>query len=489
MQRLALVPRRSCLRQLFVSCGVEKNYRSRCCRQKNFLHDDVRTERSTNAIRRHGTRRKLSTAPSFSTLGDTGYGIRRWSRSTLSETSDMTNPQHVEAILRDLSSRLAHQAEILSKLKEIIKDLQTGPSSSASRPSKKESKTAPGTTAKKIVSTSNYLQPLWWNTRETQKQQEMRKSICEDCFKILKNFDILHRDTHQLAIDCQKESIQLQHVVATMKQIHARHSTTIENMAELTISIRQLSPPSDFIEMVELFLKGRLACQLLCDHILEASKGKRGGAISLETPLDEVIQDSILEASHLCEAHYLMSPSVHKVDVANTALLIRPWLHYALVEVLKNAMSVTVEQAGAVYQQELQLGEIEEDDGSICEPLYVTAEHRSDSQSIQISIHDQGGGLPPHKNPSNVFEFASSEKLYDRMDDQQTYAMTRSPLRGLGVGLNQSRLMLRHFGGDLKLVEREDGHRLANGVELKKGVSTILELGQDLSRLEQVSKT
>ena len=132
-----------------------------------------------------------------------------------------------------------------------------------------------------------------------------------------------------------------------------------------------------------------------------------------------------------------------------------------------------------------EVDEVEEDDGSICEPLYITADYISDNQLIQISIHDQGGGLPTHKNPSNVFEFASSKKLYDRMDDQQTYAMTRSPLRGLGVGLNQSRLMLRHFGGDLKLVERQDGHRLSNGVELKKGVSTILELSQDLSRPEQ----
>ena len=40
------------------------------------------------------------------------------------------------------------------------------------------------------------------------------------------------------------------------------------------------------------------------------------------------------------------------------------------------------------------------------------------------------------------------------MDDQQTYAMTRSPLQGLGVGLSMSRMMMEYFGGSLTLQDR-----------------------------------
>jgi len=49
----------------------------------------------------------------------------------------------------------------------------------------------------------------------------------------------------------------------------------------------------------------------------------------------------------------------------------------------------------------------------------------------------------------------SSASKWDRLNVQQSYAPVRSPLNSLGVGLPVSRMMLRHFGGDVALRARQ----------------------------------
>ena len=84
------------------------------------------------------------------------------------------------------------------------------------------------------------------------------------------------------------------------------------------------------------------------------------------------------------------------------------------------------------------------------------------SEYLRIQIKDQGMGL---KNKKGAFGFAqsTSQKRWDRLQEQQSYAAVRQPLGSLGVGLPLSRLMLRVFGGDLDLTNHERVGNISSG--------------------------
>ena len=86
-------------------------------------------------------------------------------------------------------------------------------------------------------------------------------------------------------------------------------------------------------------------------------------------------------------------------------------------------------------------------------------------------------------NSDAAFQFASSsaDSRWDRLDEQQSYAMVRSPLQSLGVGLPLSRMLLQHFGGDLLLSNRDDGE---NG--FASGCTATLVLNKNDILFEQL---
>eukprot|EP00521_Asterionellopsis_glacialis_P010290 CAMPEP_0195306956 /NCGR_PEP_ID=MMETSP0707-20130614/37467_1 /TAXON_ID=33640 /ORGANISM="Asterionellopsis glacialis, Strain CCMP134" /LENGTH=189 /DNA_ID=CAMNT_0040371189 /DNA_START=51 /DNA_END=620 /DNA_ORIENTATION=+ len=172
-------------------------------------------------------------------------------------------------------------------------------------------------------------------------------------------------------------------------------------------------------------------------------------------------------------------------DTQNCSLtLVRPWTHHALVELLKNAMASVVQKAA--------------DDGShYPSPIRVILRQNdgddNDEQGrgkIHIDIIDQGVGLRAGSDSRKVaFGFAQSSSLkrWDRLDEQWTYAMVRSPLQSLGVGLPLSRMMMQHFGGNVQLLtnyhdnledsENMDGNtHTSNG---SKGCTASLTLLRD----------
>ena len=92
------------------------------------------------------------------------------------------------------------------------------------------------------------------------------------------------------------------------------------------------------------------------------------------------------------------------------------------------------------------------------------------SKHIQIQVTDQGGGTEEEIR----FTFCQTQKIWDRLEEQQTYAMTRSPLKGLGVGLSLANLYLRHFGGSLTLENSPS-----------VGMTATLKIPKDTSILER----
>lgn len=228
---------------------------------------------------------------------------------------------------------------------------------------------------------------------------------------------------------------------------------------------------------MDAFFRGRFGVQLLCNHYVALDKGRKAtGEVAMDCSIRDVVDDAVTEAKHLCEAHFSSSPAVvideSTVDSA-TAAVIRPWLTFTLVELLKNAMSVSVQGS------ELLATDYYTDEDDINHPpIHINVEH--EDGYMLIHIHDLGGGLPTGVLPSSLFSFAQTDKLWDRMDDQTTYAMTRSPLRGLGAGLFLSRLTMQHFGGTVGLQNRHDNS------SKQVGCTATVRLNLDTSQPERL---
>jgi hypothetical protein len=155
-------------------------------------------------------------------------------------------------------------------------------------------------------------------------------------------------------------------------------------------------------------------------------------------------------------------------QMSQTATLVKPWIHCTLVELLKNSMAVAVEQAEVSVNNHWN---------PATRPLCIALE-QTETFLLLIHVHDQGGVVCQQRRKQGksvdvdlLFAFALSRRKWDPLQDQQTHAMTRSPLQGLEAGLSLSRIMMRHLGGDLQLMDRLDPFSLSlhETVELEKG--------------------
>ncbi|KAL3777602.1 hypothetical protein ACHAW5_007492 [Stephanodiscus triporus] len=271
------------------------------------------------------------------------------------------------------------------------------------------------------------------------------------------------------------------YVAGVFDEIMSRHGSAVETLADAVIHARGGMERREFGEQdfprdksVESFLHSRLMIQLLCDHYISLNKGKSTGAVSLGADMAGVIDDASTEARHVCDANLGVAPEVHIQPEESVGRhdfqpppIIRSWLHHAIVEVTKNAMTSNV-QKHSIQSESIPPGvHISFGTKIICS-----------SKFLRIRIKDQDIGLT---NKELAFGFAqsSSQKRWDRLQEQQSYAAVRQPLGSLGVGLPLSRLMLRVFGGNLD-VSNNDGEGDASS-----GCTATLMISYDDSHIAE----
>jgi len=340
-------------------------------------------------------------------------------------------------------------------------------------------------------------------------------------------------------------------IKAALRQIRDRHAMTVENLAEFVITTRpywnSLSTKTekeieDFMDgLVMDFLRGRFGIQLLCEHYLSPYPNASlvdnnnkvlggSGIVCVECALQTVLEDAISEARILCESHYshlnTAAPEVVVVVDENSNLnftIVRPWVHYVLVELLKNAMAKSMER----MMEENAIEYLDNDDsdssssnmGSNVLPptIYISIHNEDDHEHdhndtsdkskgptyLSIDVMDQGGGFANNpvlaKSTDILFEFVKTKKhMWDRLDEQQTYATVRSPMQGLGVGLCLSRLAMQHFGGTVELkqhpplsLENQAALRMTMGGsvvvgDLNAGCVASIKLVKDLDHPEHL---
>jgi hypothetical protein len=418
--------------------------------------------------------------------------LQQWSLDRLARTG--SNPEYVHeeiaSIILDVSCRLERQIHLLQVLQQRIQELRQNPKIKALNNNNNSRNSSSFST---VTNNAKQRRPYWWSyQQERQLQDEFDAALTS-----LKNLHRLHQDTlkqsmqqYQQWTATQKHPTELSSwkaMTKTFQEIQARHALTVETMAELVIGV--LHPlhhsPSITTDM-EAFLQARLIIQLLCDHLAQLGKqhqqqlvGKvplnTTGAVTQDHSVKSIVEAAVYEAGHLCEAHFLTRPQVEFVQAVRDtdgivvqstsdddlqATFIRPWLQYTLVELLKNSMAATIEHPNPKCIGQLSCGTTADDDEESAMtrghcPLFIHIHETNNHVAIQIL--DQAGGLAhTDKTVDDLFEFAQCSKKWDRLDDQQTYAMVRSPIRGLGVGLSMSRMQMRHFGGgDVVLEDRQ----------------------------------
>lgn len=270
----------------------------------------------------------------------------------------------------------------------------------------------------------------------------------------LRHLLYLHKDTERLCrqIVGSESSSQVlvrwsdadQRVVSTtLEQVRDRHASALERLVEL---VDAAQGASDVERQVQSIAQDRWGIQLLCDHYVKLYKAKRPhGAVSVNCNLLDVVEEAVTEAKHVCEAHCLASPDIDWKLNSNflpPLSLVRPWVHHSMVELLKNGMNASVK------------------DDSANPPSMKLDFSVVDDKLIQVDIRDYGIGLPPDKPDTEIFfrmGHSASAKRWDRLQEQQSYAAVRSPMSSLGVGLTVSRMMMRHFGGNVELFRNDVG--------------------------------
>jgi Osmosensitive K+ channel histidine kinase len=269
-----------------------------------------------------------------------------------------------------------------------------------------------------------------------------------------------------------------QHLLAaTFEQIRSRHASTVENMADIVTEWReynhQVFPKNkkDDHPLVEQFLKDRLGIQLLCDHYVGLSKDKKGGGVSINVDFHQVLLEAITESNHVCDANFGIVPQVHIIsndddkNQVDHVTLVRPWVHHALVELFKNGMASSVQK-----MMELANRHNPPD-------LFVRVCSHRERDVMICEIIDQGVGIQEEKDLQRAFQFAtsSSRQRWDRIQEQQSYAMVRSPISSLGVGLPLSRMMMQKFGGDVTLKYRSKPIQIGS-IVIDTGCTACLHL-------------
>ena len=398
--------------------------------------------------------------------------IQNWSLQRLADTNQADDRQQMATLVKHIALRLDRQQSLIFELQTLVQ--QVGKD--------RQIVTSKAPSPKKVISATN--RPYWWTFEQ---EQHLDQELMEQQ-KNLHNLKVLHNDTHQ---QCTAMHQQLltgnskmlpQLLEKTFAEVYARHSLTVETMAELVIGLRPLVQPPKLKETVMDFLKSRMTLQLLCDHIVQLLKNRKNhGAISVDTSISQIVQEAVTETNHLCDAHFQTSPPVQVLTGSDIkATLVRPWLQYTLVELLKNSMTVTVEGNRNQCQcllKDNSRNDDNEEDIALC-PIFIQIQETP--EQVIIRILDQGGGC--EKDETQLFDFASCREKWDRLDDQQTYAMPRSPLRGLGVGLSLSQLMMHQFGGSLQLQNRPMS-------DLEPGMTATIVLPKDTNIPESLPHT
>ena len=169
------------------------------------------------------------------------------------------------------------------------------------------------------------------------------------------------------------------------------------------------------------------------------------GMVCLQTSPNLVVRHAVRDATAMCRRKYNgRAPMVEiqgQLDL--TFPFIPTYLHYILLELLKNALRATAETH--LHKRSLP-------------SITVVIADGQDNEDVVIKICDEGGGIrrsQMNKVWSYLYTTADPSIQEAFISDKQKDHDNVSPIAGLGYGLPIARAYCRHFGGSLDLISME----------------------------------
>ena len=229
------------------------------------------------------------------------------------------------------------------------------------------------------------------------------------------------------------------------------------NNNDITDDVLLFEHMNDFHEFLNRFYMSRIGIRVLAGQYLALRDKPHTdyiGMICQTTSPSDIVRKAAADASGICRRKYGRAAHIEitgRLDL--TFPYIPTYLHYILLELLKNALRATAEH----YQGQ-----------TVLPSVTVIIADGVENEDVVIKIADEGGGIPRsqiEKIWSYLYTTANSslqEALFYGRDHSNI-----SPIAGLGYGLPISRSYCRYFGGDIDLMSM-DGHGTDVFVYLKR---------------------
>lgn len=197
---------------------------------------------------------------------------------------------------------------------------------------------------------------------------------------------------------------------------------------------------------LDRFYMSRIGIRVLAGQYLELRTEKREnyiGMICLKTSPSDVVREAAEHAKQMCRRQYARAPMIEitgRLDL--TFPFIPTYLHYIVLELLKNALRATCE----THQ------------GANLPKVSVIIADGMDNEDVVIKIADEGGGIrrsQVDKIWSYLYTTADPKIQEAFIGNQAGDHDDASPIAGLGYGLPISKSYCEFFGGALDLVSME----------------------------------
>lgn len=204
----------------------------------------------------------------------------------------------------------------------------------------------------------------------------------------------------------------------------------------------------DCHHFLDRFYISRIGIRFLAGQYLtlrEPPKDDHIGMICLRTSPSACVHQAAADASLMCRRTFGRCP---RIEVSGCLDLTFPYiptyLHYILVELIKNALRATMETHEAA---------------NVLPIVRVIIADGTENEDVVIKIADEGGGIP-RSQMDKVWSYlytTASPKVQQSFigDSRQSDFSKQSPLAGLGYGLPIARSYCRYFGGELDLLSME----------------------------------
>eukprot|EP00747_Dinoflagellata_sp_TGD_P163101 gnl/TRDRNA2_/TRDRNA2_181438_c0_seq1.p1 gnl/TRDRNA2_/TRDRNA2_181438_c0~~gnl/TRDRNA2_/TRDRNA2_181438_c0_seq1.p1 ORF type:complete len:485 (+),score=83.20 gnl/TRDRNA2_/TRDRNA2_181438_c0_seq1:66-1520(+) len=211
---------------------------------------------------------------------------------------------------------------------------------------------------------------------------------------------------------------------------------------------KKQEPDRDFWNAwLNAFLRSRISTEMLTSQYLavmaQVEKGEKvQGIVDPVCDPTSICEQAAAAACQLTESHMGIKPRVHievRSKVSTSFSYIPIYLHYILLEVLKNSCHATAKASlRSSLRDPMQANESKPISVVIC----------SDDHRVAMRVSDLAGGIPFDVG-DRVWDFAYSGSHQDN-------GGVATALSGYGLGLPLARLYARYLGGSLSLVSLPD---------------------------------